>query len=326
RQEALFTGKVEPVSPPAAPMALTEDADTSPSKLSKEELLQSMDRVDREIAKVEQQIAKLRKKQQQLEEEAAKSPEPEKPVSPPPMESKHRSIVQIIYDENRKKAEAAHKILEGLGPKLELPLYNQPSDTVVYHENIKTNQIMRKKLILYFKRRNHARKQREQELCKRYDELMEDWEKKVERIENNPRRRAKEAKTREYYEKQFPEIRKQREQQERFQRVGQRGSGLPATVARSEHEMAEIIDGLSEQENNEKQMRQLAVIPPMLYDTEQRRVKFINRNGLIEDPVKLYRDRQLLNVWSDHEKELFKEKFIQHPKNFALIASYLDRK
>lgn len=47
---------------------------------------------------------------------------------------------------------------------------------------------------------------------------MEAWEKKVERIENNPRRRAKESKVREYYEKQFPEIRKQRELQERMQR------------------------------------------------------------------------------------------------------------
>lgn len=58
----------------------------------------------------------------------------------------------------------------------------------------------------------------EQKFCQRYDQLMEAWEKKVERIENNPRRRAKESKVREYYEKQFPEIRKQREMQERMQR------------------------------------------------------------------------------------------------------------
>ncbi|XP_071382038.1 nuclear receptor corepressor 1 isoform X1 [Centroberyx affinis] len=326
KKESQFTVKVESSSPGGPGLHMGEEQDTSPSKLSKEELIQSMDRVDREIAKVEQQIFKLKKKQQQLEEEAAKPVEPEKPVTPPPVEHKHRSIVQIIYDENRKKAEEAHKILEGLGPKVELPLYNQPSDTKVYHDNIKTNQVMRKKLILFFKRRNHARKQREQKICQRYDQLMEAWEKKVERMENNPRRKAKESRTREYYERQFPEIRKQREQQERFQRVGQRGTGLSATIARSEHEISEIIDGLSEQENNEKQMRQLSVIPPMMYDSEQRRVKFINMNGLMDDPMKVYKARQFMNVWTEHEKEIFKDKFVQHPKNFGLIASYLERK
>ncbi|XP_028912632.1 nuclear receptor corepressor 2 isoform X3 [Ornithorhynchus anatinus] len=320
-----LAGKLEPVSP-VSPAHATSELDLLPSRLSKEELIQNMDRVDREITMVEQQISKLKKKQQQLEEEAAKPPEPEKPVSPPPIESKHRSLVQIIYDENRKKAEAAHRILEGLGPQVELPLYNQPSDTRQYHENIKINQAMRKKLILYFKRRNHARKQWEQKFCQRYDQLMEAWEKKVERIENNPRRRAKESKVREYYEKQFPEIRKQRELQERMQRVGQRGSGLSMSAARSEHEVSEIIDGLSEQENLEKQMRQLAVIPPMLYDADQQRIKFINMNGLMDDPMKVYKDRQVMNMWSEQEKETFREKFMQHPKNFGLIASFLDRK
>ncbi|MEQ2256671.1 hypothetical protein ILYODFUR_026439 [Ilyodon furcidens] len=120
RKESPFTVKVESPSAGGASLHMGEEQDTSPSKLSKEELIQSMDRVDREIAKVEQQISKLKKKQQQLEEEAAKPAEPEKPVTPPPVERKHRSIVQIIYDENRKKAEEAHKILEGLGPKVEL--------------------------------------------------------------------------------------------------------------------------------------------------------------------------------------------------------------
>ncbi|XP_016106853.1 nuclear receptor corepressor 2-like [Sinocyclocheilus grahami] len=318
-------GKIEPISP-VSPVPMEPDLDMVPSRLSKEELIQNMDRVDREITMVEQQICKLRKKQHQLEEEAAKPQEPERTISPPPSEAKHRSLVQIIYDENRKKAEEAHRILEGLGPRVELPLYNQPSDTKQYHENIKINQSMRKKLILYFKRRNHARKQWEQKFCQRYDQLMEAWEKKVERIENNPRRRAKESKVREYYEKQFPEIRKQRELQERMQnRVAQRGGGL-ASAARSEHEVSEIIDGISEQENSEKQMRQLAVIPPMLFDAEQQRIKFINMNGLMADPMKVYKDRQVMNMWSEQEKDTFREKFIQHPKNFALIASFLERK
>ncbi|KAG9354845.1 hypothetical protein JZ751_001558, partial [Albula glossodonta] len=261
---------------------------------------------------------------QQLEEEAAKPQEPERPISPPPSEAKHRSLVQIIYDENRfdklctsspiilpcPKARADTLTLMSLAER-QGPLYNQPSDTKQYHENIKINQAMRKKLILYFKRRNHARKQWEQKFCQRYDQLMEAWEKKVERIENNPRRRAKESKVREYYEKQFPEIRKQRELQERMQ---------------SEHEVSEIIDGISEQENSEKQMRQLAVIPPMLFDAEQQRIKFINMNGLMDDPMKVYKDRQVMNMWSEQEKDTFREKFIQHPKNFGLIASFLERK
>uniref|UniRef100_A0A8C5ELJ4 Nuclear receptor corepressor 2-like n=1 Tax=Gouania willdenowi TaxID=441366 RepID=A0A8C5ELJ4_GOUWI len=302
-------GKLEPISP-VSPVHMDPDLDLVPARFSKEELIQNMDRVDREITMVEQQICKLRKKQQQLEEEAAKPHEPDRPISPPPSEAKHRSLVQIIYDENRVSAAL-------LSLKSHTPLYNQPSDTKQYHENIKINQAMRKKLILYFKRRNHARKQWEQKFCQRYDQLMEAWEKKVERIENNPRRRAKESKVREYYEKQFPEIRKQRELQERMQsRVSQRGGGLNSSAARSEHEVSEIIDGISEHENTEKQMRQLAVIPPMLFDAEQQRIKFINMNGLMDDPMKVYKDRQVMNMWSEQEKDTFREKFIQHPKNF----------
>uniref|UniRef100_A0AAZ3QPA9 Nuclear receptor corepressor 2 n=1 Tax=Oncorhynchus tshawytscha TaxID=74940 RepID=A0AAZ3QPA9_ONCTS len=307
-------GKLEPISP-VSPAQMDPDLDLVPARFSKEELIQNMDRVDREITMVEQQICKLRKKQQQLEEEAAKPQEPERSmISPPPSEAKHRSLVQIIYDENR--VSTIHHLTFPSVSSLSQPLYNQPSDTKQYHENIKINQAMRKKLILYFKRRNHARKQWEQKFCQRYDQLMEAWEKKVERIENNPRRRAKESKVREYYEKQFPEIRKQRELQERMQsRVGQRGGGLASSSARSEHEVSEIIDGISEQENTEKQMRQLAVIPPMLFDAEQQRIKFINMNGLMDDPMKVYKDRQVMNMWSEQEKATFR------PSNVVLFQT-----
>ena len=43
-------------------------------------------------------------------------------------------------------------------------------------------------------------------------------------------------------------------------------------------------------------MRQLAVIPPMLFDAEQQRIKFINMNGLMDDPMKVYKDRQVMNM------------------------------
>lgn len=62
-QETQFNVKVEASSPGGVGQHIGEEQDASPSKLSKEELIQSMDRVDREIAKVEQQIFKLKKKQ-----------------------------------------------------------------------------------------------------------------------------------------------------------------------------------------------------------------------------------------------------------------------
>lgn len=48
----------------------------------------------------------------------------------------------------------------------------------------------------------------------------------------------------------------------------------------------------------------------MMYDSEQRRVKFINMNGLMDDPMKVYKSRQFMNVWTEHEKEIFKEKWV----------------
>ncbi|KAJ7309741.1 hypothetical protein JRQ81_007805 [Phrynocephalus forsythii] len=57
-----IAGKLEPVSP-VSPVHPESELDLLPSRLSKEELIQNMDRVDREITMVEQQICKLRKKQ-----------------------------------------------------------------------------------------------------------------------------------------------------------------------------------------------------------------------------------------------------------------------
>jgi len=73
-------------------------------------------------------------------------------------------------------------------------------------------------------------------------------------------------------------------------------------------------------------MRSLAVIPPLLLDCWQRRIRFINNNGLIEDPMSEFKERQMCNVWTDSERDTFKEKYLQHPKHFSYIAQFLERK
>ena len=75
---------METSSPGGHASHLGEDQDTSPSKLSKEELIQSMDRVDREIAKVEQQIFKLKKKQVGVVGGRGNTPAQQKPAEHDP--------------------------------------------------------------------------------------------------------------------------------------------------------------------------------------------------------------------------------------------------
>nr|XP_039271319.1 mucin-17-like isoform X1 [Styela clava] len=296
----------------------TKEVENMPAK---ETLLASMDKVDKEIQKVCIEIRGLERKKQQLENTAKKPPPAEKSASPKKVEPKHRDLWQVIYAENKKKAEAARGMLDHLCKQYEMPLYNQPCDTKVYQDNLKKNEEMRPKLLAYFQRRSQLSNIRERYLCARYDQLMSEWQKKIEKIENNPKRKVKDAKVREFFEKQFPEIRKQREQQERFSRTGTRGD-----ACRSEADFNEIVDGLSEQEHQEQHMRQLAVVPPMLLDRDERRLKFINNNGLVSDPLEDYKKRQELDHWDSQEKQIFKEKYVQHPKNFHMISSFLEKK
>lgn len=73
-------------------------------------------------------------------------------------------------------------------------------------------------------------------------------------------------------------------------------------------------------------MRSYAVIPPLMLDARERRCVFYNENGALQDMEADFKERKNMNVWTSGEKEIFKEKFLQHPKNFGAIAASLDRK
>lgn len=147
---------------------------------------------------------------------------------------------------------------------------------------------------------------------------MVEWLKKLEKRDLNAAKKAKDNKTREFFEKQFPELRKLREYRERLSRAGLR--------IRSDADMEEVMDGLQEQELDNAKMRSYAVIPPIIYDSRQKRYVYFNKNGLLENPIEDFNDLKLVNIWTEQEKDIFREKFLQHPKNFGLIASYLERK
>lgn len=92
-------------------------------RVTKDELLQQITKVDNEIEKTEKNIALLKKKEASLEEASAKPAARAEEVSE--AQPKHRSLAQQIYAENRKKSAVAHAVLATLGATIELPLYNQ---------------------------------------------------------------------------------------------------------------------------------------------------------------------------------------------------------
>ncbi|KAK7073871.1 nuclear receptor corepressor 2, partial [Halocaridina rubra] len=316
-RESTYNPQVEAISPTLP----SDPRDESPLRSTKDDLLKRIEQVDREIAKAESSIAKLRKKEGELEQAAQKgdgtAAEEEDCKEP-----KHQSIAQIIYAENRKKARQSHNILVDLIPPSDvdsvLPLYHQPTDTEVYAANKRQYAGFKRRLMEYFKKKQASKNERETNLTQTYSKLMTEWLKKVEKVENSKKHKEKVAKNRELFEKVFPELRKQREEKERFSRVGAR--------VKSDAEMEEIMDGLQEQENEDKKMRAYAVIPPILLEEKKRKHRYTNRNGVIEDPITEYKDHKNINIWTEQEKEIFREKYLLNPKNFVVIGSYLERK
>lgn len=79
-------------------------------------------------------------------------------------------------------------------------------------------------------------------------------------------------------------------------------------------------------QNEDKKMRAYAVIPPILLEERKRRYRYDNQNGILDDPVAEYKENKNINIWTLSEREAFRDKFLQHPKNFVMIAGYLERK
>ncbi|KAJ2942753.1 hypothetical protein O0L34_g14941 [Tuta absoluta] len=284
-------------------------------RTTKDDLLQQISKVDREMALSESTLVKLKKKQEELEQTASK---PAKSVEPEEAVPRHRSLAQCVYADNRKKAGAAHALLAHLGPPVLYPLYNQPQDTQVYHENIRRHKGFRKRLAEHIRRVKLEAQKREDALAEAYSRRAAEWLRRVERIEQGQKRKVKDAKNRELFEKVFPELRKQREERERFNRLGAR--------VKSEAELEEIADGLHEQEHEDKKMRSLTVVPPLLRDPSDHTPIYIDTNRRCLDMEAEHAELSVRNVWSNNEREVFREKYLQHPKNFGTISSFLPRK
>lgn len=219
--------KTEAISPAGSP------------KLSKDDLLQQISSVDSSMMALEERKRILKEKERFLIEQKEDGTSVEVPEQPT---FRHRTLAQQIYSENKKKATENHAILNALnfkGQTTELPLYNQPSDAEICRKVHEQYLTFRSGLLLHLRKIKSERAQRSQDLADKYAKISIDWQKRVEKVENSVKRKAREARNRELFEKVFVELRKQREDKERFNRVGSR--------VKSEADFEVIVDGLQEQ-------------------------------------------------------------------------------
>lgn len=132
---------------------------------------------------MENNITKLKKKQQDLEEAAKKPPPEHGELRTQGTGPKNQSVAQLIYAENRRKAAEAHKMLATLGPAIDLPLYHQPSDTAVYLRNRTQFLAFRPRLLQFLRRRQKEKEARHRYLMLTYNKWMGEWGKRVSDLE-----------------------------------------------------------------------------------------------------------------------------------------------
>ncbi|XP_075239469.1 uncharacterized protein LOC142335017 isoform X2 [Convolutriloba macropyga] len=231
-----------------------------------------------------------------------------------------QDLIYKIYSHNRKNVDFLHRMM-GANPNLaEIPKYAQPCETPAYHANRKKFVEFKSKLVESISRQKKTLHEADERCAEQYDSSYSQWISKVQSQKNSAKRRAKDAKNREFFEKIFPDLKKRREQDERIARMGTRGSG------KSEFEIEEIASSLRQQELNESEMHRNAVIPPLCVNrlgTNKSKppVKYMDSNRYIEDPLALYKQTQNISAWTEQQQKVFRDKYLVHPKNFAAVSN-----
>jgi nuclear receptor co-repressor 1 len=192
--------------------------------------------------------------------------------------------------------------------------------------------VMKNRLINIFK------KSRERYMCRtkfeseKYDQAYQQWQKSIEKDEKT--NLAKDISTyRDTFEKTFSELRKAREDKEKKHSTQTTtDSSITSTDQSQPQQQITSNTNSIEQENEireeeDEKMRKSSVIPPIMYDSWQRKHQYFNENGLIKrDAALFYKEYTKMPFWSNEERQIFVEKFTQSPKNFGYISSFLENK
>ncbi|KAF0923066.1 hypothetical protein E2562_003296 [Oryza meyeriana var. granulata] len=76
-----------------------------------------------------------------------------------------------------------------------------------------------------------------------------------------------------------------------------------------------------------KRCRNYLKMPALIVDEKEKAgARFVSKNGLVEDPVLVEKERAFINPWTLEEKEIFMEKLATFGKDFSKISGFLQHK
>lgn len=362
-----YVPEVEAISPTPE-----DQKENSSLQAIKDKIIQEICKVEKDIASTQYQFDMLEKKQKEIKELHSRPLVDENGDKCIKLTT---TLAEKIYQENRKKADESHKEVLKSNSSLtnvntsmtessfdeDIPIYHEFSDTKISQDIRKDfENVMKQRLVKFFKRQHQLKKQREKFMIEEYDTLHAEWQKKVYKVENNYMKKQKDSKCREFYEKVFPELRKSREERERAiqkvktaiadklakEKAAQEAAANPEAAKEAE-ELAvaaakeaegngEVVPETTPEpdqpippdpvEEERKRIYQLSVVTPLCIDERQKRYSFLNNNGFVKDPVALFKAAKNQTFWNEKEKEIFLDKLLLFGKNFEIIARFLDKK
>ncbi|KAI0078289.1 hypothetical protein K474DRAFT_1706522 [Panus rudis PR-1116 ss-1] len=111
-------------------------------------------------------------------------------------------------------------------------------------------------------------------------------------------------------------------------RTTRRNTTTLGDAVRTDLEMEQIIASLGNEELTDASSlgsKNAAIIPNMITVTDGP-IEYVydDTNNEVEDPAEFYQTK--IDYWSEEEEKIFQEKYAQYPKQFGIIADFLEHK
>ncbi|KAG0704921.1 hypothetical protein DFH29DRAFT_909244 [Suillus ampliporus] len=176
------------------------------------------------------------------------------------------------------------------------------------------SQPIRTSLSAHFQGRETVLQEKQRKLREEYLELHQQWIAQCARLDNVSKGGLAE-------ESMLPSA---------GGRSTRRSAAVLGDAVRSDLEMEQIIANLGMEELTDPSylaIKNVAKIPDMVSVTHSCGPYYYDdMNNLVDEPAEFYGSSSALDLWTEEERLVFKEKYAAHPKQFGLISQYLPNK